>query len=143
MAVAFWGKRCTNSYAWKSVHESGTQLIFGSDAPVESPNPFLGLHAAVLRKHLDENSRHDLCWIPNQCLGLQSSLNAFISTPSIVGGFGKLTGKILNGYAADLVLLPSNFLAIDNRDIQFANPLATMVGGKWVYKNDNIDIEIN
>ena len=142
MAATFWGNRCINSYAWKSVLESGTQLIFGSDAPVETPNPYLGLHAAVLRKHLDENSRHDLCWIPDQCLGLQASLNAFISTPSIVGGFGKLIGKILDGYAADLVLLPSNFFTIDSHDIQFTYPLATMSGGKWVYKNDNIDIEI-
>ena len=140
MAATYWGNRCANSYAWKSVLESGTQLIFGSDAPVESPNPFLGLHAAVLRMHLGEKSRHDLGWIPDQCVDLQTSLNAFISTPSLVGGFGKLTGKILIGYAADFVLLPRDFFTIDSHDIQFAYPLATMSGGNWVYKNDNIDI---
>jgi predicted amidohydrolase YtcJ len=39
MADTYWGKRCVNSYAWRSVLQIGAQMIFGSDAPVESPHP--------------------------------------------------------------------------------------------------------
>jgi predicted amidohydrolase YtcJ len=144
MAIAdtFWGKRCVDSYAWRSVLQIGAQMIFGSDAPVESPNPFYGLHAAVSRKKLGEVSKKEPGWTPNQCVSLQAALRAYISTPPTVGGFGSIVGKIKFGYAADLVLLPPDFFELPLDDIQFVLPLSTMVNGKWVYKNDNINIDI-
>jgi len=142
MADTYWGGRCIDSYAWRSVLQFGAQIVFGSDAPVESPNPFYGLHAAISRKQLGGTSKNELGWIPKQCVNLQEALNAYISTPPIVGGFGKMIGKIKLGYAADFVLLPQDFFDLPPDDIQFVLPLATMTNGKWVYKNDNIDIDI-
>ena len=142
MADTYWGMRCVDSYAWKSILQIGAQMIFGSDAPVESPNPFYGLHAAVSRKQLGRASKKESSWIPKQCVNLQAALKAYISTPPAVGGFGNIIGKIKLGYAADLVLLPPDFFDLPPDDIQFFLPLATMVNGKWVYKNDNINIDI-
>ena len=45
-----WGKRAHLAYAFGTLIESGVQIIFGSDAPVESPNPFIGISAAVTRR---------------------------------------------------------------------------------------------
>jgi predicted amidohydrolase YtcJ len=53
-----------------------------------------------------------------------------------------MIGKIKLGYAADFVVLPSEFFDLPPDDIQFVLPLATMSNGKWVYKNDNINIDI-
>ena len=142
MAESNWGKRCSNSYAWRSLLQFGTQMIFGSDAPVESPNPFHGLHAAVTRKQLGDLSKNLSSWIPKQCIGLHDALKAYISIPPIVGGFGEKIGKIKIGFEADFVLLSTDFFKIADDDIQFALPLATMVNGNWVYKNDNIKIDI-
>ena len=142
MADTYWGKRCVDSYAWRSVLQIGAQMIFGSDAPVESPNPFFGLHAAVSRKQLGGASKNEPSWIPKQRVSLQAALRAYISTPPIVGGFGNIIGKIKLGYAADFVVLPPDFFDLPSDDIQFVLPLATMVNGKWVYKNDNINIDI-
>ena len=142
MADIYWGKRCVDSYAWRSVLQSGAQMIFGSDAPVESPNPFYGLHAAVSRKPLGSASKKELSWNPKQCLNLQAALKAYISTPPIVGGFETMIGRIKLGYTADFVLLPQDFFDLPLDDIQFVLPLATMSNGKWVYKNDNIDLDI-
>ena len=47
MADAFWGERSRLAYALKTQLDYGARLALGSDAPVESPNPFWGLHAAV------------------------------------------------------------------------------------------------
>jgi predicted amidohydrolase YtcJ len=141
MADTYWGKRCADSYAWRSILQSGSQMIFGSDAPVESPNPFHGLHAAVSRKRLGSASKKEPSWIPKQCVNLQAALKAYISTPPTVGGFGMIIGKIKLGYAADFVLLPQDFFDLPLDDIQFVLPLATMASGKWVHKNDNIDID--
>src|SRR3972149_1285323 len=49
-AETYWGTRIQNAYGWKRQFEAGAVLAFGSDAPVESPNPFLGLPAAVTRR---------------------------------------------------------------------------------------------
>ncbi len=142
IADAYWGERCVHSYAWNSILQNSAQMIFGSDAPVESPNPFYGLHAAVSRKQLGYASKEESSWIPGQCVKLQDALRAYISTPPIIGGFGKMIGKIKLGYAADFILLPKNFFNLAPDNIQFVLPLATMVSGKWVYKNDNINIDI-
>ena len=53
MAEKYWGSRSRLSYAWKSLLNHGARLAFGSDAPVESPNPFRGIHAAVTRQRPD------------------------------------------------------------------------------------------
>ena len=40
-------QRLGGAYAWQTLARSGVRLAFGSDFPVESPNPFPGLAAAV------------------------------------------------------------------------------------------------
>ncbi|HEU5285504.1 MAG TPA: amidohydrolase, partial [Sphingomicrobium sp.] len=42
--------RLAGAYAWNSIARTGARLAFGSDFPVESPNPFPGLAAAVSRQ---------------------------------------------------------------------------------------------
>jgi predicted amidohydrolase YtcJ len=143
MAENCWGMRCASSYAWNSIIQSNAQLVFGSDAPVESPNPFLGLHAAVLRKKFGRNTDNSILWIPEQCLDLQSAIDAYITTPSHAGGFNSKTGKIKEGFFADFVILSKDFFSKSINNIQYTTPLATMSGGKWVYKNDNIGLDIN
>jgi predicted amidohydrolase YtcJ len=56
-ADRLWGARARYSYAWRSLLDTGALVAFGSDAPVESPNPLLGIHAAVTRQ--DENDMPD------------------------------------------------------------------------------------
>src|SRR5207237_808014 len=53
MADRYWGKRSALAYAWRTQLEAGAVLAFGSDCPVESFNPFWGLHAAVTRRRAD------------------------------------------------------------------------------------------
>ena len=45
-------QRLGGAYAWQTLARSGVRLAFGSDFPVESPNPFPGLAAAVSRQDL-------------------------------------------------------------------------------------------
>ena len=50
MAEARMGaERLGGSYAWRAMLQNHVPLAFGSDYPVESPNPFPGLAAAVSR----------------------------------------------------------------------------------------------
>ena len=47
VAEEHWGDRCRGAYAWRTLVNHGTPLAFGSDAPVESLDPLLGIHAAI------------------------------------------------------------------------------------------------
>src|SRR5205823_3296799 len=43
-------ERLRGAYAWRSLLATGVVIAGGSDFPVESPNPFHGIHAAVTRR---------------------------------------------------------------------------------------------
>jgi predicted amidohydrolase YtcJ len=55
--------RLAGAYAWQSVLRSGARLAFGTDFPVESPDPFPGLAAAVSRQ--DMQGQPPGGWIPS------------------------------------------------------------------------------
>ena len=76
MADRFWGKRTANAYAWRTMLRTNTNLAFGSDAPVEDPNPFWGLHAAVTRQRQD-GSPGAQGWHPEQRLTVAEALQGF------------------------------------------------------------------
>jgi predicted amidohydrolase YtcJ len=144
MAQKYWGNRCQNAYAWRSLLDQEADLIFGSDAPVESPNPFYGITASLSRRQIQSTKRNldDTGWTPHQCLAINDTLNAYCQTPARIGGFKSLIGAINTGMFADLVVLPSNFFRMSPYELMFTKPIATMVNGNWVFKNDKIDIEL-
>ena len=130
MANLKWGNRVRTSYAWRSQLKSGAMLIFGSDAPVESPNPFLGIHAAVTRRKLDGCPGPE-GWIPEERLTIQEALTAYIRTPQMAAGWGKVLGSLQAGFLADLVVLREpSFEEI--REWWRIVPAGVMLNGEWV-----------
>jgi hypothetical protein len=132
MADKYWGKRVELSYAWREQLQQGARLAFGSDAPVESPNPFLGLHAAVTRCRPD-GSPGLAGWVPDQRLTLLEALHGFTSGAAYAAGMEDRLGKLSRDFLADLILLNENPFVIDPHDLQYLQPIRTMVGGEWVF----------
>jgi hypothetical protein len=132
MADRYWGKRARSGYAWKSLLDHQIVLAFGSDAPVESPNPFWGLHAAVTRRR-EDGSPGPSGWYPEQRLNFQQALDGFTSGPAYAAGREHNLGKLAPGYLADLIVLEKDPFTIDPDEIRKMEPSATMVAGKWVY----------
>jgi len=66
------GQRSSGYYRLRSLHAQGTRLSFGSDAPVASPDPWLGIHAACLRR-----LRGQEAWYPGECLDRLTALRAY------------------------------------------------------------------
>ncbi len=116
------GSRASGAYAWNTLLKANTRLIFGSDAPVESPNPFLGLHAAVTRTRTD-GSPGPAGWRSEQRISLQEAVKAY--TP------GK---KLSPGQPADLIVLDEDIFSITPSDLWRVTPSATMVAGEWVWQ---------
>jgi predicted amidohydrolase YtcJ len=134
-ADRLWGERSRYSYAWRSVLDSGALLAFGSDAPVETPNPFAGIHAAVTR-----HDRHDQPpggWYPEERLTVEEAVRAYTegaarSCPYLPD----VTGTLAPGSAADFLILDHDIFTIDPREIKDMHPRATIVAGESVYDPD-------
>jgi len=132
MAERFWGNRSRFAYAWRSQLRHGALLAYGSDAPVESPNPFLGLHAAVTRRRADGSPGPD-GWIPEERLRLEDALRGFTAGPAEVAGLAPAIGRLDAGCYADLILLDQDPYEVPPDALASLLPAATMVAGEWVY----------
>ncbi len=132
IADRYLGTRSTYAYAYHALMESGATLVFGSDAPVESVNPFYGIHAAVTRRRLDGMPGAD-GWHPKQRLSLEESLCGFSQTPAEIANRGDRLGKIDRDYRADFIILEENPFSIHPQDLSRIKPLATFINGNCVY----------
>ncbi|MCU0485057.1 MAG: amidohydrolase [Anaerolineales bacterium] len=132
MADHHWGARAAFSYAWRTQLEAGARLAFGSDAPVETPNPFLGLHAAVTRRRAD-GAPGEQGWYPSQRLTVLEALHGYTTGPAYAAGMEDRLGKLAPGYLADLIVLDVDPFNCDPHQLQFIQPLRTMVAGNWVF----------
>jgi len=133
MADRYWAARTRTSYAWRSLECAGTVLAFGSDAPVESPNPFWGLHAAVTRR-----SREGLPsggWIPEQRVSRESALRAYTAAPAALAGSSGRQGVLRSGAHADLILLDEDPFTCPEDHLHALHPRGTMVAGIWRYRS--------
>jgi len=133
MADRSWGVRSEFAYAWRSQLERGARLAFGSDAPVESPNPFWGLHAAVTRQRKD-GSPGDSGWYSKQRLSLEQALLGFTQGPAYTAGMENRSGKLSEGFLADLIVLEQDPFECHPSELFQIKPSATMVGGEWVWE---------
>ncbi len=133
MADRFWGERAALSYAWRTQIRHGARLAFGSDAPVESPNPFWGLHAAITRQCRDGSPAAE-GWYPEQRLTLHEALTAYTLTPAYLAGLEDRAGKLAPAHLADLIVLEQDPFLVPPSDLMDMQPIATMVGGNWVWQ---------
>jgi predicted amidohydrolase YtcJ len=131
IAEQYWGSRSKYAYLFKTMVTSGARLIFGSDAPVETPNPFLGIHAAVTRSRPGDSSS-STGWYPDEKLTLAQALEAYSITPAVVAGRSKQFGSLTAGSKADLIVLEQDPFNLPPSELYTVSPSAVMVDGNWV-----------
>ena len=130
---AYWGERGQYAYAFRTLLETGAKLAFGSDAPVESPNPFWGVHAAVTRQRAD-NSPGPEGWHPQQRLSVMEAMQAYTTGAAYAAGMEDRLGILKPGYLADLLALDTDPFTCDPGELKDIVPQSTMLGGDWVYR---------
>lgn len=109
-------EKAKSSYAYRTMLDSGIRLSFGSDAPVEDPNPLRGMHFAVNRK--------------TEAIMLDEAIDAYTKEGAYFSYEEDVKGEIAEGMFADIAvvrdrLTPENLLKNKN--------LATIIGGEIVY----------
>jgi predicted amidohydrolase YtcJ len=133
MADRYWGDRTAYAYALKTQLEAGAHVAFGSDAPVESPNPFWGIHAAVTRRRADGSPGPD-GWRPEQRLALQQALEGFTLGPAYAAYAEQRQGRLAPGCLADLIVLEKDPFVCNLAELKDLLSSATMVAGDWVFE---------
>ena len=119
------------AYAWRRFLDSGARLAFGSDFPVESPDPRLGLYAAVTREDLAGHPPGG--WLPDQKLTAEEALRGFTVDAAYAGFAEAEVGRLAPGLRADFVALAEDPLTVRPRAIPDLLVLATWLDGAPVF----------
>ena len=131
-ADRYWGARNRYAYNPRLQLDRGARVAFGSDAPVEPFDPFLGIHAAITRQR---DGRPESGWYPEARLTLHESLLGYTQGPAYAAGMEDRLGKLSAGYLADLIVLDRDITQIEPPAIPELKILGTMVGGRWRYRD--------
>ncbi len=123
LADRFWAGKTGGAYAYRSLRNSGAVVANGSDAPIEELDPLAGVRAGV-RRTIDDREP----WHAEEAVTVQQAFEATIVAPAWLAGEERRRGKLLPGYAADLVVLDR-----DPWEDLDAQVVATMVAGRWVH----------
>ncbi|HQX91489.1 MAG TPA: amidohydrolase [Thermomonas sp.] len=125
-------QRIVGAYAWRQVRDAGTHLALGSDFPIESVDPRLGLYAAVTRS--DAQGLPAGGWYPDEKLTAFEALRGF-TLEAAYAGFGEHeVGSLEAGKRADFVVLAEDPLTVPDAALRSLTIKATYVDGKPVYE---------
>ena len=124
--------RLSGAYAWQSVLKSGARLAFGTDFPVESPNPFPGLAAGISRQ--DMSGHPPGGWIPSERLTLEQSLDAYTRGAAYAGFAEDRMGALEPGKWADFVIVDRDPTKVDAEGLARTQVLETWIGGKKMWE---------
>lgn len=123
--------RIQGAYAWRKLLEAGAIIANGSDFPVESPNPFWGLHAAVTRQ--DQNNEPPGGWFPEESMTREEAFASFTIDAAYAGHQEDILGTLEPGKKADFILLDRDLFTIPAQEIWQTGVEQTWVGGHRVY----------
>jgi predicted amidohydrolase YtcJ len=136
MAEARMGpERLGGAYAWRSMLQNNVPLAFGSDYPVESPNPFPGLAAAVSRE--DAQGQPPGGWFPEQRLSMEQAFGAFTRGGAFASFAEDRLGTLEPGRFADFVFVDRDIFAnLAPGALRETRVLETYVSGQRVFARD-------
>jgi predicted amidohydrolase YtcJ len=124
--------RLRGAYAWRSLLATGVPVPGGSDFPVESPNPFHGIYAAIARRPL---AGEDPGWQPEQRMTRGEAVRAFTVWNAYASHQEAELGTLTPGKRADLVVLSHDVFSCPESDVAAITPALTMVGGDVVWRD--------
>ena len=130
----WWSGRRGRAYPYRAIADSGALMAFGSDAPVEPPEPAGWIHAAVTRQRPD--GRPAGGFVPAQRMTLEASLACSTQTAARLAGWDTELGALRPGYIADLVVWNADLERIAPEHLPDARPVATVLGGRVVHRQE-------
>jgi predicted amidohydrolase YtcJ len=121
-------ERLKDAYPWRRFLDLGMTLVNGSDAPIESPNPFHGLYAACTRRDLE--GRPPDGFGPGDALSAEEALKSYTAWPAAASFSERDLGALAAGRYADFAVLDRDPLGIPARELCGLTAWMTVVGGR-------------
>jgi hypothetical protein len=111
-----WSGRTAYAYSWRPLRQAGARLAFGSDAPVETADPLLGIDAAT-------GWRRRARWHPDLAITRAQALRAYTAGAAYAVGMERDLGRLRPGFLCDLTVVKDGRVT------------ATVVGGRVVFRS--------
>ena len=124
--------RMLGAYAWRKLLDAKVMIAAGSDFPVESPNPFFGLHASITRQ--DHTNSPEGGWFADQKMTPLEAFRSFTLDAAYSGHQESIIGSLAQGKKADFILLDNNLFTMPEQNIWQISVDKTWVNGKLVYE---------
>jgi hypothetical protein len=123
--------RLVGAYAWATMLRNGVPLAFGSDYPVESPDPWAGWAAAFTRQ--DANGEPFGGWRPEEKVTREQAWWAFTQGASYAGFAEDKFGRLAPGQLADFIIVDRDPMLSSPSDLRQTKVEETWIGGYKVY----------
>ena len=129
----YWKGRGRYAYAFNSLQKQNARLIFGSDTPIESFDPWKGIYSAVARKlHCRPEERS---FYPEEAVSVETSLNAYTIDSAYAVSEEMNLGSLTAGKIADLIIIDSDIFSGSAESILQNKVLLTIQDGGIVHEN--------
>ncbi len=125
-------QRLTGAYAWASMLKNGAKLAFGSDFPVEKPDPWAGWAAAFTRQDADGQPFGG--WRPEEAVTREQAWWAFTGGAAYAGFAEDRIGRLAPGLRADFIIVDRDPLLASPTDLRATRVQETWVGGEKVWE---------
>ncbi|MFC1527285.1 amidohydrolase [Candidatus Neomarinimicrobiota bacterium] len=125
-------KRVRGAYAFRNFLDEGIIIPCGSDFPVETNNPLIGIYHAVTRQ--DENGYPKGGWLPKQKMTIEEVIKGYTIWAAYAAFQEDILGSIEVGKYADFTILDKDILTIKPAEILSTRPIYTIVGGQIQYQ---------
>jgi predicted amidohydrolase YtcJ len=123
--------RLVGAYAWASMLKNGSRLAFGSDYPVEAPDPFAGWAAAFTRQ--DAEGQPYGGWRPEERVTREQAWRAYTSDAAYAGFAEERFGRLAPGQRADFIIVDRDPTLASPTELRATRVLETWVGGEKVW----------
>jgi predicted amidohydrolase YtcJ len=117
------------AYVWQKLMKTGAVIPNGTDAPVEEVDPLPGYYALTTRRE-----KNGEVFFGDQKMTRDEALRAYTLNGAYAAFQEQTKGSLTPGKLADIVVLSADITKVPDDQIQKAEVLYTIVGGKVVYK---------
>ncbi len=125
-------EQVATGFRWADIRRSGAILALGSDWPVVSADPRIGLAWARLRRAPGHPERTP--FLPGQALGALAALEGYTTEAARVAGEEHLGGRIAPGMRADLTGLGADPVECPPDELPDVPVRLTVVDGEVVHR---------
>jgi predicted amidohydrolase YtcJ len=127
-------ERASRGWLWASIARAKGPLAFGSDWPVMTFDPKIGLHVATTRTTPEGLPKGG--WLPAERLPLRQAIQAYTRDGAWASFDEQRKGTLARDMLADIVVLSDDIFSAPPARLTTTEVVVTIADGKVVYRRD-------